>query len=130
MIFRIIEHNLICFAKDNGNPEAGGKACKIRQIAEYNLEPEQHMGLRDVSSFIGCVFIGKRLARFSAECPVRMCDVEKGVQNCGFCEDYPCEKLEKRWELVQTPEARDRLDDISQRHKTGFKQDQGFPKGN
>jgi hypothetical protein len=27
-------------------------------------------------------------------CPVRPCAIEKGVDNCAYCDEYPCDKLE------------------------------------
>ena len=30
------------------------------------------------------------------ECPVRPCVVEKGFENCSFCDEYICEKLTQR----------------------------------
>jgi hypothetical protein len=29
-------------------------------------------------------------------CPIRPCAIERGLANCAYCEDYPCEKLEVR----------------------------------
>jgi hypothetical protein len=39
----------------------------------------------------GCMSDG-RLA--DKKCPVRPCAIAKGVENCAYCEEYPCEKLE------------------------------------
>jgi len=30
------------------------------------------------------------------ECPVRRCVIEKGLQNCAYCSEYVCKKLEQR----------------------------------
>ena len=38
----------------------------------------------------GCMNEG-RLA--DKNCPIRPCAIEKGVENCAYCDDYPCEKL-------------------------------------
>ena len=27
-------------------------------------------------------------------CPVRPCAIEKGVDNCAYCDEYPCDELE------------------------------------
>lgn len=99
-----------------------GNRALLKKTAEGWSTPEEKIAPDDIICD-GCVLLGKRLARFSTECPVRICGIEKGVENCGFCKDYPCEKLKKRWELVKTPEARDRLDEINQRDQIGFKQE-------
>ena len=39
----------------------------------------------------GCMNDG-RLA--DKNCPVRPCAIEKGVENCAYCDEYPCDKLE------------------------------------
>lgn len=38
----------------------------------------------------GCMNEG-RLA--DKNCPVRPCAIEKGVENCTYCDEYPCENL-------------------------------------
>ena len=39
----------------------------------------------------GCMSNG-RLA--DKNCPVRPCAIEKGVENCAFCDEFPCDKLD------------------------------------
>ena len=39
----------------------------------------------------GCMSDG-RLA--DKNCPVRPCAIAKGVENCAYCDEYPCDKLE------------------------------------
>ena len=29
----------------------------------------------------------------AAKCKVRSCVIKKGLENCAYCEEYPCEKL-------------------------------------
>ena len=38
-----------------------------------------------------------RLHAFCAKCPVRACAKGKGLDNCGGCGEYPCEKLGSLW---------------------------------
>lgn len=40
----------------------------------------------------GCMNDG-RLA--DKNCPIRPCAIQKGVENCAYCDDYPCEKLKE-----------------------------------
>jgi len=64
----------------------------------------------------GCL-TGQRLACFCSECPVRLCAAERGVENCGYCVDYPCLTLLKVWKWLRTPKAKGRLDEISQKRQ-------------
>lgn len=43
-------------------------------------------------------------------CPVRLCAIDKGVDNCAFCEDYSCETLDKFVEYI--PQARKKLEEL------------------
>ena len=45
-----------------------------------------------------------------AECEIRACGAEKGVENCAACPDYACDKLVKFFEFV--PEAKTTLDGL------------------
>ena len=58
----------------------------------------------------GC--ISETVIPFCEECNVRKCGLEKGVKNCAYCTEYPCEKLEKLWNSFQVPQAKEILDEI------------------
>jgi hypothetical protein len=83
-----------------------------QEIKKYYGEEINPEDFRDCD---GCKTEGGRL--FSTDCPMRICAVEKGIENCAYCDDYPprdtlrcCEALEK---LFSTdPGARERLDKI------------------
>lgn len=60
----------------------------------------------------GCPVVGKRVMDFILSCKVRKCGLEKGVENCAYCDEYHCEKLEKQWEHLNLPEAKKLLDEI------------------
>ena len=32
---------------------------------------------------------------FCATCEVRKCTIERGLENCAYCEDFPCNKLDR-----------------------------------
>ena len=34
-------------------------------------------------------------AAMCGECPVRLCAIRQGVENCGRCPDYPCQTVEQ-----------------------------------
>ena len=44
-------------------------------------------------------------------CIIRACASAKGVETCGHCSEYPCEKLEERLEF--DPSNKVRLDEIN-----------------
>ncbi len=57
----------------------------------------------------GCQAVEGRLSVYAREvCGIRQCCVERRIGNCYYCEVYPCEMLEKFFELV--PEARSNLE--------------------
>ena len=93
----------------------------LKKTAEGWSTPENNIEPDDIICD-GCVLVEKRLANFCSECPVRMCGVEKEVENCGLCEDYACEKLKQLWKFLKTPEAKARLDEIRRSHQAGFKE--------
>jgi len=58
----------------------------------------------------GCLPGGSVYFTHCNVCEIRACGVERAVQNCGYCDDFACEKLERFLESV--PEARARLSEI------------------
>jgi hypothetical protein len=59
----------------------------------------------------GCTTENGILFGYCKVCEIRRCAVSKDVQNCGYCVDYPCDKLDTIFEMV--PEAELRLDLIA-----------------
>lgn len=57
----------------------------------------------------GCLNKG-RLA--DTNCGVRPCAMEKGIENCAHCDEFPCDKLEKLWGSEE--EYRKRFPDIAE----------------
>jgi len=57
----------------------------------------------------GCLG-NERVFRHCNVCEIRSCSKEKGLFNCGYCDDYPCELLMKFFELV--PDAKEVLDEV------------------
>jgi hypothetical protein len=45
-------------------------------------------------------------------CEIRKCGMEKGVENCAYCNDYNCQKLTVF--LENSPEAKETLEEIRQ----------------
>ena len=43
----------------------------------------------------GCLAFEVKLSGHCSVCDVRNCGIEKKVENCGYCKEYPCPKIEK-----------------------------------
>ena len=75
------------------------------QIKEYY---GQECKPGDVVDCDGCKAEGGKL--FSTGCKIKICAVEKGIENCAYCHEYPCDALEKLF--TTDPGAGERLDAI------------------
>ena len=51
--------------------------------------------VEDITDCDGCKAQGGRLYSGCQECQIRKCASEKGLENCAYCSEYPCEKLSK-----------------------------------
>ena len=60
----------------------------------------------------GCILLEGRLFTYCTSCEVRPCALEHKVNNCGYCDDYICERLEKLWGLFESQQARMTLDEV------------------
>ena len=58
----------------------------------------------------GCKSVGDRYFNYCNVCEIRKCGVERGVENCAYCNDYSCENLEKFFETA--PDNKKRLEAI------------------
>jgi hypothetical protein len=76
--------------------------CKEQYGMEY--EPE------DINDCDGCMTEGERLFSGCKDCQIRKCAMQRGYENCAWCDEYVCEKLEKFF--VMDPSAKTRLDEI------------------
>jgi hypothetical protein len=70
-----------------------------RVVKTWSTETE-HLTLNDIHCN-GCQTEGK-LYRFCSTCEVRKCNLERGVNICAYCAEYPCKKLEKLWQSFRT----------------------------
>jgi hypothetical protein len=87
---------------------------KLREkaIEAWSTETER-LKLEDINCD-GCQ-IGKRLYKFCSACEVRKSGLERDMQNCAYCNEYPCKKLEKLWRGFRTvswKEAKATLDNL------------------
>jgi len=58
----------------------------------------------------GCTSPSNRKISHCAICEIRTCCVGKGKENCAFCTEYICEKLEKFFK--EAPQAKENLEKI------------------
>lgn len=58
----------------------------------------------------GCTSDSERLIGHCFACEIRKCGKEKRVQNCAYCDDYVCDKLNSFFKMA--PDARKNLDSI------------------
>jgi hypothetical protein len=78
--------------------------------------------MEDVTDCDGCRTEGGRLFSACKDCAVRNCVKQKGIENCAYCSDYACERLEAIF--ATEPAARTRLDEVRsaiQNEKFGIK---------
>jgi len=78
------------------------KLCKDQYGITYKVE--------DISGCDGCKAEGERLFRASRNCPIRKCAREKELENCAYCTEYACGKLEAFFKT--DPAAKARLDAV------------------
>jgi hypothetical protein len=77
-----------------------------KEIKKYYGEETKPEDVRDCD---GCKTEGGRLF-CNNDCSMRVCAIEKGIESCAYCDDYPCQDLEKLF--TTDPGARERLDKI------------------
>ena len=58
----------------------------------------------------GCLSENGRLFSYCRVCEIRKCGQERRVDNCAYCGDYACEKLNKFFDVA--PEAKLTLEEI------------------
>ena len=63
---------------------------------------------------VGCVIDGRHYPS-CAICEVRECGLQKNVQNCGYCNEVNCQKLERFH--AYSPKAKVRLEQIKKQIK-------------
>jgi hypothetical protein len=64
-------------------------------------------GSKDITDCDGCLNENGRLFAGCNQCQIRICARAKKIQNCTYCDEYICEKLEKFF--VDNADAKIRL---------------------
>ena len=79
---------------------------------EVSKEWSKMYGVNIAPEMINCMTCQSETAQFQycTVCGVRKCAAGRGLENCGFCADYPCEAITKFFEFA--PDNKTRLDQI------------------
>lgn len=85
---------------------------KLEMRAEIARQIEEIYGQKnsaeDIGDCDGCKAETGRL--FSTGCEIKQCAIGKQIENCAYCSEYACDKLEKLF--ISDGGARERLDEI------------------
>ncbi len=77
----------------------------------------EHYGLtyrpEDITDCDGCLTQGARLFSPSRKCDIRTCAMQKNIENCACCSEFPCGTLDAFF--ASEPSARMRLDELHSR---------------
>ncbi len=86
-----------CLAFEATQKDDDGLREKV--VKAWSTENER-LRLEDVDCD-GCT-AGGRLHSFCRVCSVRRCCLERDLENCAICSEFPCEKLEELWKTFRT----------------------------
>ena len=85
----------------------GDIAQQIKEHYGREYRPE------DITDCDGCRTESDRLFSGCRKCQIRKCARQKRAENCAYCDEYACEKLEELFKME--PNTRKRLDEIKTR---------------
>jgi len=60
----------------------------------------------------GCTSVEEPIFSHCRVCEYRLCGIDKEIENCAHCSEYPCENLAKFHEMV--PQCKETLDKIKE----------------
>jgi len=86
---------------------------KRREIAKSWSKEFGHEIKPEEINCDGCLNVDERHISYCGTCEIRQCGIEKEVENCAYCIDYKCEKLDKFHE--QASKAKKTLEEIRQK---------------
>ena len=85
-----------------------------KEVAKAWSTEKEILKLEDIDCD-GCLATGRRLFKFCEICEVRRCGHEKGVENCAYCGEFPCQKLSAFWKSFKTTKAKATLEGIREK---------------
>jgi len=86
-----------------------------RVVAEEWSKLYGHQMKPEDINCVSCVVVDGRHVGYCAICEIRTCGAKKKVQNCAYCIEYKCGKLEKIH--TRSPKAKDRLEQVRKQTK-------------
>ncbi|MDY6790422.1 MAG: DUF3795 domain-containing protein [Thermodesulfobacteriota bacterium] len=63
----------------------------------------------------GCQTLNRRIFSWCKKCPVRLCAGRRRIQNCGFCDAYPCKDIMEIHKI--NPQAKQEIENIFKEEK-------------
>lgn len=90
---------------------------KKEKLANLWADLGESLTQEDITCY-GCKTIDQKKTKFCQICSVRDCCMQKGIANCAHCPDYPCSKYLNLIEKIESPEAKENLDQLND--KTEF----------
>jgi hypothetical protein len=79
-----------------------------REVVEvWSKEYNHEFSVADINC-VGCLPVAGLHVGHCGMCQIRKCGQERGVKNCGWCDAYPCDKIEDFFKMV--PDAKKTLD--------------------
>ncbi len=99
---KIDECNILNITQTNNHPQREKIALTWSAMGDVQIKPEEVVcdGCKAFKRYYGkCI-----------NCKIRACAHAKGLETCGHCTEYPCEKLKERLEF--DPSNKERLDSI------------------
>jgi len=97
-------------ATERNDRKLKGKVARAWSTEKETLRPE------DINCD-GCLATGQRLFKFCGVCQVRRCGHEKGVENCAYCVEFPCEKLTGFWKSFRLTKPKATLEEIRKKRR-------------
>jgi hypothetical protein len=79
---------------------------KTRIAEEWSKQYKHNFRPEDINCD-GCLTVGKRQIGYCMVCEIRKCGSDKKVLNCGYCVQFPCDKLNNFHS--QAPQAKAKL---------------------
>jgi len=81
------------------------RTAKRWSAPDYSVTPEE-------VNCDGCKSEGGNLFKHCTICAVRQCSSNKHLENCAYCDKYPCGELEQLFKMLGNDQTRTVLDDI------------------
>lgn len=91
--------------QNNDDAERAKVAAMWSKLFKFEFKPE-HINCD------GCLNTGGRLFGHCSNCQVRLCGMDRKVENCAHCDDYLCGKLQGMLAMIPNPAARQNLEEI------------------